>query len=247
MNAKSASMEKEIGALKKQLADAQKAATAGMSAKADAQKKELDALQKKFAAAAKACEDEKTKLNSEVTKLKAEVASLKKASMPSSPKPAAAPSLPQLDFPMLVSDPTKLSPAFAGLFQSLNQVKGGPEEREKIYEEIKKGGKNSDIHLVPFDVGSAEISAKEGATFAAKLKDTPKNEKFFVVGYASKDGDAASNRKLSSERASKVAQRIVELTGVPANNVSAVYFGQTTRFNLKYLSPNRVVEVWRVK
>jgi len=56
----------------------------------------------------------------------------------------------------------------------------------------------------------------------------------------------ASNRKLSSRRASNAVQKIAAVPGVPQDQVKAIYLGQTSRFNAKSLS-NRVVEVWRLK
>ncbi|MCG8602002.1 MAG: OmpA family protein, partial [Verrucomicrobiales bacterium] len=239
---------KELAELKKKLAAESKAhgeiklkLTAAEKAAADAKKALED--QKKT------CEGEKSKLTAEINKLraeieklKAEIAGLKKAAMPS-----AAANLPKIDLPMLVNDPTTLDGKFFSLFQGLNQVKGGPGEREKVYAELTKDGNSKDIHLVPFQVGSAAVAGKEEQDLKAALNNTEKSARFLVVGYASTDGDAASNRKLSSQRASNVAQKISAISGVPQNQIKAIYFGQTTRFNANYLTPNRVVEVWRLK
>ena len=42
--------------------------------------------------------------------------------------------------------------AFLSVFKGLNRVKGGPDEREKVYAELTEDEKSRDIHLVPFDV-----------------------------------------------------------------------------------------------
>ena len=98
-------------------------------------------------------------------------------------------------------------------------------------------GKNRDIHLVPFDVGLSAVVGKEEQDLKTGLNNTDKNSRFLVVGYASTEGDVASNRKLSSRRASNVVQKIAAVPGVPQDQVKAIYFGQTSRFNAKYLSP----------
>ncbi len=122
-----------------------------------------------------------------------------------------------------------------------------PEALEKVYAKLSEGGNTSALHKVPFDSGSAAVAAADTTKLNELLKGSPKGAKFLVVGYASADGDAKSNYELSSERASNVAAEIAKIPGVDKSAIQAVYFGQTKRFNTAYLSPNRVVEVWRVK
>jgi outer membrane protein OmpA-like peptidoglycan-associated protein len=206
----------------------------------DAEKMELC---RKLEADAKTCAEAKAGLIAVIEKLKAEIATFKNAA---APKPVAS-SLPKLDLPMLISDPNNLTPAFSSLFQGLNRVKGGPDERKKVYAELTKDGKTKDIYLVPFEVGSSTVSAKEEKTLGELLKGSDQKDRFLVVGYASSDGDAASNRKLSSGRASNVARKVAAMSGVPEADVQAIYFAQTSRFDARSLAPNRVVEVWRLK
>ena len=236
--------QERIQALKAELEAAGKA-----KAQVATLRKELQSREEQIVAGKKAREEEKARLRAQVEswKKKAESGTDEQAATTNKPSTPPAPALPQLDFPLLVNSAANLQPDFAALFEGLGRVDGGPEQRETIYAELKKSGKNSDIHLVPFQVGSSEVVAEEVDVLKKLLTDIPDSTRFFVVGYASTDGDPASNRKLSSERASKVAQKVVDLSGISQENVQAFYFGPTKRFDASNLPPNRVAEVWQVK
>ena len=213
-----------------------------MKAKSGALNMELDALKKKLIATNKERDELKLKFKTDGGKLQATIAALKKATMPQ-----ANANLPKLDLPMLVNDASTLDGRFLSVFKGLNRVKGGPDGREKVYAELTEDEKSRDIHLVPFDVGLSAVAGKEEQELKTAVNNMDKSSRFLVVGYASTDGDAASDRKISSERASNVAQKITAVPGVPQDQVKVIYFGQANQFNAKYLSPNRVVEVWRLK
>ena len=208
-------------------------------------KAEIAELKATLKAEADACTAAKKKLETEISKLKTKIKELTTAAKAAAVVPEA-PAAPKLNLPLLVEKPSELPADFANLFEALGKVDAGPEQREKIYSELKAAGKLLDIHRVPFDVGSSKVASAESATLEKLLTDTPKGERFLVVGYASTDGDAESNRKLSSERASAVAAEVDKFSRVAEESVKADYFGKTKRFNLYYLSHNRVVEVWRL-
>lgn len=232
LNAKLEALQKSSDAKIKEITDKRNALTA-----------EVEKLKKQLAADAKACDEAKKKLLAEIEKLKAE---LTKAKFGDKLKPAAA-NMPALKLPMLVNDPANLHANLQPLFMKLRGTADNPEALKKAYDELLAEGKSTPRLRIPFGSGSDEIAPEDAKKIADELKGTDGKVKFLAVGYASSDGDAESNYELSSRRASKVAEEIAKVTGANADQIQAVYFGQTKRFNSKYLSPNRIVEIWTVK
>ncbi len=110
-----------------------------MKAKSGALNMELDALKKKLIATNKERDELKLKFKTDGGKLQATIAALKKATMPQ-----ANANLPKLDLPMLVNDASTLDGRFLSVFKGLNRVKGGPDEREKVYAELTEDEKSRD-------------------------------------------------------------------------------------------------------
>lgn len=228
-----------------------------MAAEADANLKklqaELEALKKSSAEKEKKCSEMTAKLNKEIEELKKQLAETGKklgdaeakiTEMKNAAFLKPASNLPGLDLPMLVNDPTKLDPKFKPLFIRLREMADNSEAREKVYAELAKEGKTQPLLRIPFQNASAYVSGEFQAKVAELTKAAGEGSKFLVVGYASTDGSAESNQKLSSQRASNVAQQISDGSD---GNTQAVYFGQTSRFSTEELPPNRVVEIWQVK
>lgn len=225
----------ELKTLKLSFTDKQKIAAAQLAKL----KAEVEALTKKIAADSKACDDVKKKLMAEINVLNGEIDALKNGD-----KLKRAGDLPDLDLPLLVNDPAKLDAKTRPLFVSLRGIKETVADRDATYQKIVAQGSSSAKDVVQFESGSADVTAAEKKELEAKLKSIGKGAKVLAVGYASMDGDAKSNHKLSSERASNVAQEVARISGLKTSDVQAVYFGQTKRFNENHLTPNRVVEVW---
>ncbi|MDF1741185.1 MAG: OmpA family protein [Verrucomicrobiales bacterium] len=238
MSGDSAKISAELKALKLSSADKAKIAEAQVAKL----KAEVDALTKKLTLDAKACEASKKRLMGEINKLNGELDSLKNGD-----KLKRAGDFPDLDLPMLVNDPLKLDSKVRPLFISLRGINETAADRKATYEKIIAQGNSNAKDVVQFDSGSSEVTAAERKELETKLKALPKGAKVLAVGYASIDGDAKSNYELSSKRASSVAQEVARITGLGADNIQAVYFGQTKRFDEKVLTPNRVVEVWVTK
>lgn len=201
---------------------------------------ELAALKKLSAQKEKDCKVAIAKLTAANKTLTIKLAALKKGK-------SAAIVYPALDMPLLINDPSKLNVSFGSVFTRLRGIEDTPAAREKAMAAIAKEGKANAGCIVHFNSGSADPQGTELKTLEELIKNSKKGEKYFVVGYASKDGDHAANRKLSSQRASSVAQKIVSAGKVGKADVQAVYFGETSRFDASSNPPNRVVEVWRVK
>lgn len=227
-------LQGRVQALTARLSEASATGGAGL-------KKEVARLKKQIESERKACNDAKASLNAEIEKLQA---GMDQALYGDQLKPAG--DFPALDLPYLVNDPIKLNRKVRPVFIQLRGMKESG-DLKKVYEKISKDGKATALHKVPFESGSAEVTAAETKKLAELLKGSPKGAKLLVVGYASTDGDAKSNYELSSKRASSVATKLASIEGVEKQSVQAVYFGQTTRFSEAEMAPNRIVEVWRVK
>ena len=103
------------------------------------------------------------------------------------------------------------------------------------------------IHRQSFATGSSQIAFdRETMIKNAMGKGAAADSFFLVVGYASKTGDAASNRKLSAARATTAAS-VVNLLKTEQQQVRAVYLGQTNRFSKGDSLENQICEVWEIK
>ncbi len=218
---------------------------AGGDAKLKKLEAELAALKKSSAEKEKNCQTQQAKLSKEIADLKKQLADAlaKVTEMKTAIFLKPASDLPGLDLPLLVNDPNKLNPEFKPPFIRLREMADNTTAREKVYAEVAKEGKFQVLLRVPFQNASAYVSGEFQGKIKELVKNAGKGSKFLVVGYASTDGSADSNQKLSSQRASNVAQQISDGAD---SNTQAVYFGQTSRFSAE-LPPNRVVEVWQIK
>ena len=219
-----------------------------MGTDADAWSTEKDRLVK----SSKALDEQKKRLAANVSKQQAEIERLKTLLDKKQPEAAAmastAPSPAALDLPLLINEPSQLAPYAQPLFTTLNTIEENEASRSEIYAQLKEAGEVDPKLTIPFRSGSADVGSDYLDQIQSLTKGVEGDVQYLVVGYASTDGNAEGNRKLSSERASNVAQRIAEKLGDQgAENVQAIYFGQTTRFSDNSKTPNRVVEVWQIK
>ena len=69
---------------------------------------------------------------------------------------------------------------------------------------------------------------------------------FLVVGYASTTGGIDLNRKLSSDRASRIAS-VVNSNKGEGQEIQAVFLGQTDRFSESEAPRNQICEIWEIR
>lgn len=207
---------------------------------------EIAKLKKEMADAPEANGDEMAKLKQQNLQLADEIETLQAEliTVKSADKLKAAVTVPNLNLPLLVNDPKNLDKSFVPLFVELREIADNPDAKNQVYETIRQRGKASPVTAVQFDSGSARVSEDKVNELKNLLNDD--GAKYLVVGYASVEGNPQSNAELSSRRASQVAQEMVRNKDALKNNVQAVYFGQTSRFDKNLYPPNRVVEVWKI-
>jgi outer membrane protein OmpA-like peptidoglycan-associated protein len=78
------------------------------------------------------------------------------------------------------------------------------------------------------------------------VNELPDGDLLLVIGYASETGNEDKNRKLSSDRATAVAELYSSLKR-PTQLVQAVYLGQTDRFSSRIPERNQLCEIWRIR
>ena len=78
------------------------------------------------------------------------------------------------------------------------------------------------------------------------LAEIPDGDMLFVVGYASETGNVDTNRTLSSDRATGVAELLTSVKR-PGQKVQATYLGQTDRFGSRIPERNQCCEVWHIR
>lgn len=103
--------------------------------------------------------------------------------------------------------------------------------RPPVVEKVVKDLDN--IRYVFFNINSANIQANQQPNIAMTANALKENSKATVLveGYASKDGSAAFNQKLSERRAEAVKKALVKEYGIAADRIDAKGLGVTEVFN----------------
>ncbi|MBK1854473.1 OmpA family protein [Verrucomicrobiaceae bacterium 5K15] len=154
----------------------------------------------------------------------------------------------QLDRTRLFIESYKDLPAeAAALFERLRTLENtNPQQLAAAYQNI---GTTLNARIVlrqEFATGSSQITFDREALIRQALSTKKDPDTFFlVVGYASKTGDAKSNRELSAKRATTVAS-VVNTMKESGQQVKAVYLGQTSRFSTEDHTQNQICEVWEI-
>lgn len=132
------------------------------------------------------------------------------------------------------------------LFRALRTLEGKPDS--EIMSAYSSFGKNLGAVVLKkcdFATGSSEIAPELRAGLMDTVSEVPDGAMIFVVGYASRTGNVDSNRTLSSDRATAVAQ-LLDSAKSPSQRVQAVYLGQTDRFSSRVPERNQIVEIWQI-
>ncbi len=223
---KSTQLSLEIKTLRCQLAEASEKSSQSKTERSDSEKG-LAGLRQKLKDTEQICVEQKKALQSQIKSLRRELDPVDE-----SPPP---------DLPYLINEPLQISAPTRPLFARLRGFDGPPEELNKLYGDLKKDGKQSDLHKLPFTVGSSDVSDAAKKALAERLKSASPGSRFLVVGYASTDKNTKDNFELSSRRTSNVAEAVTDVFQGPEESVHAVNFGQTARFSKSEMTPNRIV------
>ncbi|MGB6222723.1 OmpA family protein [Haloferula sp.] len=132
------------------------------------------------------------------------------------------------------------------LFRELRKLEGKPDsEIMAAYSSFGKKLGAEVLKKCDFATGSAEVAPELRSGLMDTVAEVPEGAMIFVVGYASRTGNVDSNRTLSSDRATAVAQ-LLDAAKSPNQRVQAVYLGQTDRFSGSVPERNQIVEIWQI-
>ena len=132
------------------------------------------------------------------------------------------------------------------LYRALQNLEGSKDS--EIATAYSQFGANLGANVMKtctFTTGSAEIAPELEAGITPIPGEIPENALIFVVGYASETGNVDQNRKLSSDRATRVAE-LLSTVKRPGQKVQAAYLGQTDRFSSRVPERNQIVEIWQI-
>jgi outer membrane protein OmpA-like peptidoglycan-associated protein len=195
----------------------------------------LAPLQEKLAAySSRPTAEELALAKARIAELEAQLAALKSA-----PSPAAPPKL-------FAENASELYPAAQALFRALGELDDKADlEISAAYNRFATQFNASFLKEVRFSTGSAQLNPADKLGIGDSVTDLPDGAMILVVGYASTTGQADTNRKLSSDRATEVAANI-DMAKPGKQVVQAVFLGQTKRFSSRIPERNQVCEVWQI-
>lgn len=141
----------------------------------------------------------------------------------------------------------ELMPAAVALFRELRKLEDRPDsDLTTAYSRFGLELGADVLQTVTFATGSYDLSTENQAIIRGLIDKMPDGDLLLVVGYASRTGNAESNQKLSSDRATAVAE-FYSQSKRPAQLTQAVYLGQTARFSSKIPERNQLCEIWRIR
>jgi outer membrane protein OmpA-like peptidoglycan-associated protein len=123
----------------------------------------------------------------------------------------------------------------AATFNSAEVVRSANERASAALAALQPGFSSKDLvgalnlEVINFSTGSAEIPTDSAAVLdqgAAAMKKAPPNSKIEIQGHTDAQGDAASNMKLSQERADAVRTYLIQ-QGVDGSMLVAKGYGDT--------------------
>ncbi len=140
-----------------------------------------------------------------------------------------------------------LLPAAVALFRTLRKLEDRPDsDLTTAYSSFGLDLGANVLKTVTFATGSSELTPENQEMIRNLIADMPDGDLLFVVGYASRTGNAESNQTLSSDRATAVAE-FYSGSKRPGQLVQAVYLGQTARFSSRVPERNQLCEIWRIR
>lgn len=123
--------------------------------------------------------------------------------------------------------------------------------KAKVREGLESASKIFKVHTVYFEKGGAKPASTDKGALSASLEESSLADAmddpravFFVLGFADKTGDAATNKRLSKERADTVINLLKD-AGV-LNLTYPVAIGSTELVAPENQNKNRAAEVWLV-
>jgi outer membrane protein OmpA-like peptidoglycan-associated protein len=148
---------------------------------------------------------------------------------------------------LFASSESELLPAAVELFRNLRELENRPDsDLTSAYSGFGvKLGANV-LHTLTFPTGLSGLTPADEEIIARLGAEIPDGDLMLVVGYASETGNVDSNRTLSSDRATAVAQKFSSIKR-PSQLVQAVYLGQTDRFSSRIPERNQLCEIWRIR
>jgi len=154
----------------------------------------------------------------------------------------------QLDKTRLFAEKVDDLPVAAqALYVELSKLESAtPAELKQEYTRISTELKAQVVDTIAFQTGSSRINLDKVEEIRRATQAAADGSYFLVVGYASKSGDLASNKQLSSDRATTIAS-VVNFQKKDSRGVQAVFLSETDRFSPTELAKNQVCEIWEIK
>jgi outer membrane protein OmpA-like peptidoglycan-associated protein len=141
----------------------------------------------------------------------------------------------------------ELLPAAVALFRALRELEGHPDsDMTSAYSRLGVDLGANVLNTLTFTTGSAELNPSDEQMIRNLADELPDGDLLLVIGYASETGNIDKNQKLSSDRATAVAE-LYSAVKRPGQLVQAVYLGQTDRFSSRIPERNQLCEIWRIR
>ncbi|MEX1048840.1 MAG: OmpA family protein [Akkermansiaceae bacterium] len=141
----------------------------------------------------------------------------------------------------------ELLPAAVALFRALRELEGHSDsDMTSAYSRLGVDLGANVLNTLTFATGSAELNPSDEQMIRSLADELPDGDLLLVIGYASETGNVENNQKLSSDRATAVAESYSAVKR-PGQLVQAVYLGQTDRFSSRIPERNQLCEIWRIR
>lgn len=137
--------------------------------------------------------------------------------------------------------------AAQALYVELSKLENAtPAELQAEYARISQQLRADVVDTISFQTGSSRINLDKVEEIRRTVQSKDDGSYFLVVGYASQSGNLATNKQLSSDRATTIAS-VVNIEKKETQGVQAVFLSQTDRFSPTDLIKNQICEIWEIK
>lgn len=148
---------------------------------------------------------------------------------------------------LFASNENELLPAAVKLVRSLRVLENKSDsEIATAYSSIGAEIGATVLLTLKFATGSSDLNPDDQDLIRNMVEEVPDGDLVLAIGYASETGNVDDNRTLSSARATAAAELFSSIKR-PAQQVQAVYLGQTDRFSSRAPERNQIVEIWRIR